>query len=269
MKISVITPTYNSATTVAGTVNSILEQNYTNFEHIIIDNLSTDETLTKITELYSSSGNIEKLKIFSEPDDGISDAFNKGIANATGEIITILNSDDIYYCDKVFDIVIETFSTNKNISFLHGDIIFEDQKYGTNLRQPLLCNPAEAMPFNHPTMFVNKEIYKSAGVFDVNNRYCMDYEFVLRLYKFFPDYYQNAFYFTKFPLVVMRAGGISWKHETKMLNEMVIVLKDKGLFSLEAQKVINARKMRVKIKKVLAFLGLERIVKFWRDKKWN
>ncbi|MGE5409495.1 MAG: glycosyltransferase, partial [Clostridiales bacterium] len=97
MIISIITPTYNSERTIATNVESVLLQKFTDFEHIIIDNKSTDKTLSIIESLYKKAGKANNLRIISEPDKGISDAFNKGIRNAHGEIIGILNSDDYYY----------------------------------------------------------------------------------------------------------------------------------------------------------------------------
>ena len=93
MKITVVTPTFNSAGKIAENVKSVLKQNYDDYEHIFIDNLSTDHTLDKITELYSDSGKLGKIQIVSERDNGISDAFNKGIQLAQGEII-----DDMFLC---------------------------------------------------------------------------------------------------------------------------------------------------------------------------
>ena len=97
MLISIITPTFNSANAIQETVKSVISQTYGNFEHIIVDNESKDNTLDLIKNIYINAGIYEKLKIVSEKDDGISDAFNKGIANSSGEIIGILNSDDIFY----------------------------------------------------------------------------------------------------------------------------------------------------------------------------
>src|SRR5512146_2854433 len=99
MKISVITPTYNSEKTIPTNIKSILKQTYKNFEHIIVDNKSTDRTVSVINDLYG----VEKGKLIfiSEKDEGIADAFNKGILLAKGNIITILNSDDSYYDENI------------------------------------------------------------------------------------------------------------------------------------------------------------------------
>ena len=94
MKISIITPTFNSETTILNNVNSILNQTHLEFEHIIIDNESSDDTLKLINEAYNNRNLKEKLRIIREKDKGIAEAFNKGIEASRGEIIGILNSDD-------------------------------------------------------------------------------------------------------------------------------------------------------------------------------
>jgi len=159
MKISIITPTFNSEKVIWQNVESVLSQKYHEFEHIIIDNLSSDKTLNIITEVYNKAGMKDKLKTVREEDKGISDAFNKGIDHSSGEIITILNSDDFYTDEFVFEKVIKVLS-EKDILFTHGNIFFNDPVYGSNIRKPLMCPVTQAMPFNHPTMFFRKEIYK-------------------------------------------------------------------------------------------------------------
>lgn len=180
MKISVITPTFNSEKTIQKTIDSILCQSYTKFEHIIIDNLSEDNTVSIAKNLYKESPS--NLRIISEKDIGISDAFNKGINYSAGEIITILNSDDYYYSNDIFEKVINIFKTSECV-IVHGDVEFIDSKYGSYTRKPLELDRLITMPLNHPTMFVNRNIYSSIGLFDNTYRYSMDFEFYCRLYK--------------------------------------------------------------------------------------
>ena len=102
--ITIITPTFNSEKTIYDNIKSITDQQYTNWEHIIIDNLSFDQTLNLIKK------NINKnMRIISEKDNGIYDAINKGIKLAQGEIISILHSDDIYYDNETLSKVVESF----------------------------------------------------------------------------------------------------------------------------------------------------------------
>lgn len=107
MKISIITATYNSEKTIKDTIESILKQTYTNYEHIIVDGLSKDNTMQIVKE-YETKHN-GKLKYISEKDLGLYDAMNKGIRLATGDIIGILNSDDIYAHEDVLKEIVEKF----------------------------------------------------------------------------------------------------------------------------------------------------------------
>ena len=103
MKISIVTPTFNSEATILNNVRSVINQSYTNIEHILIDNESSDNTLNLVKKEYSIRNSTEKLRIISERDKGIADAFNKGIEASSGEIIGILNSDDQYFDDNVLN----------------------------------------------------------------------------------------------------------------------------------------------------------------------
>lgn len=107
MKISIITVTYNSEKTLKDTLESILKQTYENYEHIIVDGLSKDNTMQIIKE-YEGKYN-GKLKYVSEKDSGLYDAMNKGVKLATGDIIGILNSDDIYAHENVLKEIVEKF----------------------------------------------------------------------------------------------------------------------------------------------------------------
>ena len=101
MNLSVITPTWNSASKIEDCVLSIINQHMTNFEHIIVDNISSDNTLELIKSIYNREGLLNNLRIICEKDNGIAEAFNKGIEASSGEIVGILNSDDQFYNDSV------------------------------------------------------------------------------------------------------------------------------------------------------------------------
>ena len=117
--ISLITPTFDSSKFINTNLQSVIEQNYSNLEHIFIDNKSNDQTLT-ILEEYKQKVNYE-VKIISERDQGIYDAFNKGLEISRGEIITILNSDDFFLKKNTLNKVQEIFS-NPQIDVLYGNI---------------------------------------------------------------------------------------------------------------------------------------------------
>ena len=268
MLISIITPTFNSSENIEKCIRTIIQQSYKEFEHIIIDNLSTDDTLTKAKNIYSDNNLISKLRIISEKDNGISDAFNKGIRLAKGDVINILNSDDYYFANNIFEKVIEAFK-NQSILFVHGNILFIDETYGSNIRRPLLCNIKKAMPFNHPTMFVSKKLYDQTGGYDNNYKYAMDFDFVCKVKDTFDDLNSISFYIQGDPITVMRAGGASWMNESKSIEEIKKILIRHKLWDSTAKTNYFLRLFRVRIKTILSFVGLNYFIKVWRKNKWK
>ncbi len=268
MKISIVTPTFNSEATIINNVNSILSQTYSNFEHILIDNESNDNTLDLAKNVYTRKNSIEKLLIIREKDNGIAEAFNKGIELADGEIIGILNSDDYYYNKNVLDLVNEAFQDNE-IIFVHGNIYFEDEQYGSNIRKPLLCSITTAMPYNHPTMFFRKEIYKQYGGFETSYKFAMDFEFICRLFKSINYFNSRGYFLDGKPLVTMVAGGASWKNEMDSIEEAKRALKKYDYWNFDARKNYFLRKLRTKIKFWLSLIKMEKVITRWRKRKWE
>ncbi len=268
MKISIVTPTFNSETTILNNVKSILDQTNSNFEHILIDNESSDNTLNLAKKEYSIRNLTEKLRIIREKDKGIAEAFNKGIDASNYEIIGILNSDDHYYGESVLEKVTNCFK-DKNILFVHGNIYFEDPLYGSNIRKPLLCPVTKAMPYNHPTMFFRKEVYKQHGFFDTGYKLAMDFEFICRLSKSIIDFNSRGYYLDGKPLVTMVAGGASWKNELESIEETRKALKKYDYWNFDAKKNYILRKLRTKIKSWLSVIKMENVVTLWRNRKWE
>jgi len=268
MKISIITPTFNSERVISRNIESVIAQKYIQFEHIVIDNLSSDGTLNIIADIYNNAGLNDKLKIVSEKDNGISDAFNKGINSSSGEIVTILNSDDFYTGNYVLDKVIDAFA-NKNILFTHGNIFFYDPYYGSNVRKPLLCHITEALPYNHPTMFFRREVYEKYGLYDIEYKYAMDFEYICRLTKKIENLDKYSAYLDGGALVQMESGGASWENELKSIDETKKALKKYDLWNFNARKNYNLRVLRTKLKVYLSKIGLSGIVKKWRKMKWE
>ncbi len=266
--LTIITPTFNSSRSINANIKSVLKQSYKNYEHIIIDNVSSDDTVQIINDAYDEACCINKLKIISEKDGGISDAFNKGIINANGEIITILNSDDYYYNDKVLERVISALEDEEKL-FTHGNIYFDDPVYGSNIRRPLLCSVSKAMPYNHPTMFFRKEVYTQYGFFDTNYKFAMDFEYICRLSDSINDFDKKGYYLKGKPLVGVLAGGASWKNELDSIEESKRALKKYNYWNFEARKNYKLRVLRTKLKIFLSKIGLNRIVKKWRKRKWE
>jgi glycosyltransferase involved in cell wall biosynthesis len=202
--ISIITICFNSAGSIRHTLESIKNQTYSNVEHIIIDGGSTDKTLQIVQSFPHVS------KVISEKDNGIFDAMNKGIQHASGDIIGILNSDDVYAGNDVLKIVADTFETTETDT-LYGDLQYvQPEKINRVLRNwksgkfhPNKFKYGWMPP--HPTFFVKKEVYHKAGIFDTTLKTAADYEFMLRiLYK-----YQFSTAYVPKVLVKMAAGGAS------------------------------------------------------------
>lgn len=268
MKISIITPTNNSEKTIIRNAQSIINQTNKDFEHIIIDNLSKDNTVQLVENAYRDAGLFEKLKIISEKDSGISDAFNKGILNSKGDVISILNSDDHFYNELVLEKVKKEFE-NEEVLFVHGNIFFDDSQFGSNLRRPLLCPITHAMPYNHPTMFFKKNVYKKYGLFDTSYKYAMDFEFICRMEKVFPLFRSKGKYIGGEALVVMSSGGESWKYELESIKEVKRALQQHNFWNTTAFFSFLFRIIRTQLKRVLSYFELNSVVYLWRSIKWR
>jgi len=187
MKVSVITPSYNQGHLIEQTILSVLNQNYPDVEMIIVDGKSTDETLT-ILEKYS-----ERISWTSEPDSGQSDAINKGIKRATGDIVCFLNSDDTLEPEALSKVV-KFFAINPNFRWVYGRcrIIDLDNKV---IRRPItLYKNIVSRKYSYkkllienyisqPAAFWKSEIHEEFGYFDESENYVMDYEFWCRIGK--------------------------------------------------------------------------------------
>jgi len=205
LKISIVTITYNSEKTIKDTIESVLSQTYKNIEYIIIDGSSSDRTI----EMINSYGN-KISKVISEKDDGIYDAMNKGLKLASGDVVGILNSDDVYFDDDTLEKVVEKFE-EENIDSLYGDLFYVSEDDLTDVVRYWKSSIFQKGSFikgwhpAHPTFFVKKEIYKKYGYFDLNMKVSADFELMLR---FLEKYNISTSYLSQ-TLVRMRVGGES------------------------------------------------------------
>jgi len=208
VKISLITPTYNSAATIARTIESVLLQGYADLEYIIIDGTSSDNT-REIVAFYQNKLNI---KFISEPDDGLYDAMNKGIKLATGEIIGILNSDDFFSDNNVLNSVAAIFKDNKTAA-VYGDIKYFSTDPNKTTRYWRAGDYQESKLANgwvipHPALFLRCSVYEQVGLFKIDFKIAADYEFILRLLK---KHKINVKYLPQV-LVSMYDGGVSGRN---------------------------------------------------------
>ncbi len=219
MKISIITATSNSQNFIGSNINSINDQTYKNYEHIIIDNNSQDNTL----EIIKNNG--KNVKIISEKDNGIYDAFNKGIDLSTGEIISIINSDDYFADKKVLEEVSKVFN-NYDVDIVYGDLkyvkrgnINKNVRYWkSNSYIPNSFQNGWAPP--HPTFFVKKKIYENLGKYKLNLGNSSDFELMFR---FLEKNNIKSFYLNKL-MVIMRTGGVSNKNYLDIIKQNIVVL---------------------------------------------
>lgn len=230
MKISIITVVRNNKNTISYAIDSVLNQTYKDIEYIIIDGASTDGTV----EIVKSYGN-RITKFISEPDKGLYDAMNKGIALVTGDIVGILNSDDFYIDEYVIEKVVNEFEL-KGVDSIYADLIFVkpdnldkivryyDSSYFTPEKFAYGWMPA------HPTFFVKKEIYEKYGIFKTDYKIAADYELLVRFFA------KNkiTYYYIKEPLVKMRLGGASTsgiKSNYILNKEIIRACKENNIYT--------------------------------------
>jgi glycosyltransferase len=204
MKISIITTTFNSSATVKDTLESLVRQSYPALEHIIVDGLSTDKTL-EIVKQYP-----HVCKVIAEADQGLYDAMNKGITLATGEVIGILNSDDLYPNEHILEKVMAAFR-DPDVKAVYGDLQFVHPGDTDKVLRTWKAGPYTLQSFYrgwmppHPAFFVRKEVYDQYGGFTITLRRSADYELMLR---FLLKHRIKAVYLPEV-LVKMRLGGLS------------------------------------------------------------
>lgn len=241
LTVSLITVCYNSASTLEETLQSVSAQDYPHIEYIVIDGASTDGSLD-ILSRYKSK--IQQL--VSEPDQGIYDAMNKGIALATGDIIGLLNADDLYANNNVISKIVSTFH-QENIQACYGDLIYFSDKAKEKVYRYWLSNAFEKGSFAkgwspaHPTFFVRREIYQKYGLFDLTMKMGNDIELMMRLLE------KQSIQSQYIPeiLVKMRLGGAS----NKALKN--IILQNKCILSAAKKLEIPISPLTFILHKVL------------------
>lgn len=233
MKISVITATFNSGKTLRDTIESVLGQSYTDYEYIVKDGGSKDETLAILQEYAPRFG--DRLKVISEPDEGIYDAMNKGIEVATGDVVGLLNSDDFYTSDDVLQAIADAFLEN-DIDAVYGDIHFVKDNdltrcvryYSSSIFRRSLMRFG-MMPA-HPSFYCRKTCYEQYGYFDTSYKIAADFENLLRLIyigKINTHYIEKDF-------VTMRTGGAStagFASRRLIMKEHLRGMKKNGIYS--------------------------------------
>lgn len=225
MKISIITATYNSASTVRDTFESVLRQDYSDYELVVVDGGSKDNTVAIIQEYEPKFGGRMKWK--SEPDRGLYDAMNKGISRATGDVVGILNSDDFYSHEQVLSTIAAAFEKQQELDAVYADVVYVDWNDTSKLiryySSKMFSRGLMRLGFMpaHPTFYCKKSTYDKfklngskiegfkgnpdCAYFNTTYKIAADFENLLRM--IFVGRIKTQYIPQQF--VTMRAGGAS------------------------------------------------------------
>lgn len=220
-RLSLITACWNSARTIGDTVRSVNEQSLPDLEYLVIDGASTDDTMA----IVAREGRRVTAAV-SEPDRGIFDAYNKGIARSTGDVIGFLNSDDFYASPTVLADVMAAFE-DETIDVVYGDLTYVDPVNTDKIervwrsRPPTKANIARGHHPAHPTLFLRRRVYNQAGVFDLGYRQAGDVEFMMRV---FHTLDLKWVYLPKI-MVRMRSGGATGGNFASLIRQNRAVRK--------------------------------------------
>ena len=251
MKLSIISITFNNYEELVSTICSIPDRN--EIEIVVINGGRCKKTI----DFLNSRKDIVSV---SEPDEGISDAFNKGFKKARGDLYLFLNSGDEVINEAYLDWLI----TRNEGDFFYSGIIFDDYEYGKIKIYPHRKNIGYGMPYPHQTLAVRSYVVDRIGYFDKNYSVAMDYDFVCRMHKAgFKGIEYNGE-----PCILMDGAGVSRKKELLTLNEAYRALKNSGyLYHPPIFITFIVRILRVFSRKGLEKLGLKSIVKKYKMNK--
>ena len=249
--LSIITITLNNFEELLRTVESVRDLN--GCEHIIINGGECPQTL-EFLQGYNG-------KSVSEPDQGISDAFNKGIRLSSGDAIIMLNSGDLLL-DRTYPArASQILDQDPQIDFVHADLIFEDSLIGSYIMRPLRTknvlspNIGRGMPYRHQSMVVRKEVYGRVGFFNLNY-ICSDFDWVCRWELDLKKSHGQAYYSQGDPVIIMDGGGISSTQERKIILEAIKIIRqrNKHISFLEKTRSYSALFRRLVLFSVRVFL---------------
>ncbi len=233
IKVSIITVAYNSASTIADTIASVLAQSYANIEYIIVDGQSTDGTVDILRQFEPKF--CGRMRWLSEKDGGIYDAMNKGITMATGDVVGILNSDDYFTSDTVIEQMVKVFD-DESIDATYGDIHFirEGQpdkciRYYSSKRFSPRWLRFGFMPA-HPSFYARREVFERAGLYKTDYKIGSDYEMMVRLF----CVHKIKAKYQPLDFVTMRTGGLSTRNvrsRLQLIQDDVRACLENGIYT--------------------------------------
>lgn len=232
MTVSIITATYNSDRTIRDTLESVLSQSLTEYEYLVVDGGSKDSTLDILLE-YEPKFN-GRMSWVSEPDKGIYDAMNKGFKMAKGDILMLINSDDLFARPDALDLVVKTFNEHSDADCVYANLYYVSADNTDNIVR--VWKTGEQRPFRkgwlpaHPTFYVKREVYEKYGYFNLSYPLAADFELMLR---FVEKHHIKLQYLPEY-LVKMRLGGATSKNLHNIIQqdkECMRAFKENGLES--------------------------------------
>ena len=234
MKISLITITYNSEKTLADTIQSVLNQTYSDIEYIIVDGASNDKTVSIIKQYEAQFDG--RMRWISEKDKGLYDAMNKGIRMAIGDVVGILNSDDFFTSIDVLEKISEAFIQDSQLDAVYGDVHFVNPSnlnkcvryYSSKIFKRHLMKLG-FMPA-HPSFYIRKECFDKYGLYKTDYKIAADFEFLLRVI------YKGKIKTQYLPIdmVTMRMGGASTsglESHRQIMKEHLRAFRENGIYT--------------------------------------
>ena len=249
--LSVIVITKDNFLELVATIESLYEQE--NLEIIVIDGGTCAKSqvfLQQVRLKYS------RFKFICEKDSGISDAFNRGLKQVTGDAVNFLNSGDILISASYYPRAMNILQLRPEIEFVHADILFGDSLAGTLVLKPSLSNLGRGMPYRHQAMIFRLTVFEKLGGFSVKLKATMDFDLVCRMHK----EGMLGFYDQTEAVVKMDGGGISSTRELLGYREHDQILTQHGLWNFSNVLGTCTRYLFFAVRKILLFFKLKRVV---------
>ncbi|MBT3981913.1 MAG: glycosyltransferase [Bacteriovoracaceae bacterium] len=252
--ISIVTITYNNHSELITTLASV--DSVADTENVVINGGTCEETKEFLKSFKGNS--------ISEPDDGIADAFNKGIKLSKGEYIVFLNSGDELLDPTYYRHAQEYFKGNPEVSFIYSDVVIAHPTFGHMHYKPKNLKGISSMPFSHQTLIMKKEIFENVGNFNVNYRFCMDFELLLRAI-----ISGSKGYYYPHATTIMDGGGVSAKQRFNVQIEEYKALKKHGLLGFFQSLSLVYRFLKYMVKNVLLRTGFFKLVNWYLKYKYK
>lgn len=255
MKISIITISYNVKDVIENTIKSVLSEKDENLEYIIIDGGSNDGTVDVINN-YADQIDI----IVSEKDDGIADAFNKGIRLATGEVIGLINAGD-KLCEGVNKLFQNSQLAPYDVYYGNHWVVDPENDRVYHVKAKDISFMEYALPFSHQACFISKQAYEKYGLYEKEYRICMDYALIRKMH-----YEGASFCYLDYDMAYFSCDGVSYYKPFKMLKENMGIATKYGLPKSKAFVFKFKYITRYYRKRILETLGIYRFLISIKDK---